>query len=52
MERHAYIKPKEVQIYSIDRPAADEDLSLVSKDKLNRIAKKAEDVCRVSVKVF
>ena len=51
MERLAYIKPKEVQIYSIDRPSADENLTLVSKDKLNQIAKKAEDVCRVSVKV-
>ena len=52
IERLAYIEPKEVQIYSIDRPSADEGLALVSKDKLNQIAKKAEDVCKVSVKVF
>jgi len=52
MEKLSCIKPEEVQIYSIDRPSADESLSLVSQDKLNQIARKAEDVCGVSVKVF
>ncbi len=52
IEKLSYIKPEEVQIYSIDRPSADESLSLVSQDKLNQIARKAEDVCGVSVKVF
>jgi len=52
MQRLSYIKPKEVQIYSIDRPSADEGLSLVSKDKLNQIARKAEEACGILVKVF
>ena len=52
MQRLSHIKPKEVQIYSIDRPSADEGLSLVSKDKLNQIARKAEEACGILVKVF
>jgi wyosine [tRNA(Phe)-imidazoG37] synthetase (radical SAM superfamily) len=51
-ERLNYIKPKEVQIYSIDRPSADSGLTLVTKDKLNQIAKKAEDATGILVKVF
>ncbi len=47
-----YIKPMEVQIYSIDRPTADSGLSLVSKDKLRQIAKKAQEVTGIPVKVF
>jgi wyosine [tRNA(Phe)-imidazoG37] synthetase (radical SAM superfamily) len=47
-----YIKPKEVQIYSIDRPTADSGLTLVSKDKLNKIAKKAQEATGIPVKVF
>ena len=47
-----FIKPREVQIYSIDRPSADEGLALVGKDRLNRIAKKAEEHCGIPVKVF
>ncbi len=52
IERLSYIKPREVQIYSIDRPSADEGLSLVGKDKLNQIARKAEEACGILVKVF
>jgi len=52
IEKLSYIKPKEVQIYSIDRPSADSGLTLVTKDKLNRIAKKAEGATGISVKVF
>jgi wyosine [tRNA(Phe)-imidazoG37] synthetase (radical SAM superfamily) len=52
IERLNYIKPKEVQIYSIDRPPADSGLTLVTKDKLNRIAKKAEGSTGIWVKVF
>jgi wyosine [tRNA(Phe)-imidazoG37] synthetase (radical SAM superfamily) len=52
IERLNYIKPKEVQIYSIDRPPADSGLTLVTKDKLNRIAKKAEGATGILVKVF
>jgi len=47
-----YIKPKEVQIYSIDRPTADSGLTLVTKYKLSQIAKKAQEVTGISVKVF
>jgi wyosine [tRNA(Phe)-imidazoG37] synthetase (radical SAM superfamily) len=52
MERLAYIKPKEVQIYSVDRPSADEGLALVTKDKLKKIARTAQGACGISVKVF
>jgi wyosine [tRNA(Phe)-imidazoG37] synthetase (radical SAM superfamily) len=52
MERLAYIKPKEVQIYSVDRPSADEGLALVTKDKLKKIARKAQRTCGILVKVF
>ena len=52
IERLKYIKPKEVQIYSIDRPSADSGLTLVIKDKLNQIAKKAQEVTGILVKVF
>ena len=48
----SFIKPTEVQIYSIDRPSADEGLALVGKDRLNQIAKKAEKLCGFPVKVF
>ncbi|MCK4385453.1 MAG: radical SAM protein [candidate division Zixibacteria bacterium] len=47
-----YIKPREVQIYSIDRPSADQNLELVGKDKLKKIAQKAEKVTGISVEVF
>lgn len=46
------IKPREVQIYSIDRPSADEGLALVGKDRLNQIARKTEELCGFPVKVF
>jgi wyosine [tRNA(Phe)-imidazoG37] synthetase (radical SAM superfamily) len=46
------IRPREVQIYSIDRPSADEGLALVSKDRLRQIAKKAEELCGIPVKAF
>jgi len=52
IERLDYIKPREVQIYSIDRPSADQNLKLVRKDKLKEIAQKAEKATGISVKVF
>lgn len=52
MEKINHIKPREVQIYSIDRPSADEGLALVSKNKLKTIAGKAEKVCGISVRTF
>lgn len=52
IKRLSYIKPMEVQIYSIDRPSADSSLIKVSKDKLNQIAIKAEEINGISVKVF
>ncbi|MGB8656652.1 MAG: radical SAM protein [Candidatus Zixiibacteriota bacterium] len=52
IERLSHTRPKEVQIYSIDRPAADSGLTLVSKEKLSRIAKKAQEATGIAVKVF
>ncbi|MCK4427172.1 MAG: radical SAM protein, partial [candidate division Zixibacteria bacterium] len=52
IERLNYIKPREVQIYSIDRPSADQNLRLVGKEKLKEIARKAEKAAGISVKVF
>ena len=52
IERLSYINPKEVQIYSIDRPSADRELALVTKERLRQIARKAEEGCGVPVKVF
>lgn len=52
IERLNYIKPKEVQIYSIDRPSADQTLKLVGKEKLKEIAQKAEKTTKISVRVF
>jgi wyosine [tRNA(Phe)-imidazoG37] synthetase (radical SAM superfamily) len=51
-EKLCSIKPNEVQIYSIDRPSADEGLALVGKDRLNQIAERAEELCGIPVKVF
>ena len=47
-----YAKPRQVQIYSIDRPSADQTLRLVGKEKLKEIAQKAERATGISVKVF
>jgi len=52
IERIDYIKPREVQIYSIDRPSADQTLKLVGKEKLKEIAQKAQEATQISVKVF
>lgn len=52
IERLNYIKPGEVQIYSIDRPSAHKNLRLVGKEKLKEIAQKAEKVTGILVKVF
>ena len=52
IERLNYVKPREVQIYSIDRPSADQNLKLVGKEKLKQIARKAEKSTGISVKVF
>jgi wyosine [tRNA(Phe)-imidazoG37] synthetase (radical SAM superfamily) len=52
IEKLNYIKPREVQIYSIDRPSADQTLKLVGKEKLKEIAWKAQEATQISVKVF
>lgn len=52
IERLDYINPREVQIYSIDRPSADKNLKLVGKKKLKLIAQKAEKTTGISVKAF
>jgi wyosine [tRNA(Phe)-imidazoG37] synthetase (radical SAM superfamily) len=50
--RIGQIRPREVQIYSIDRPSADQGLALVGKDRLNQIAARAQKESGISVKVF
>jgi wyosine [tRNA(Phe)-imidazoG37] synthetase (radical SAM superfamily) len=52
IEKLDYIKPTEVQIYSIDRPSADQTLRLVEKGKLEGIAQKAAKVLGIPVKAF
>jgi wyosine [tRNA(Phe)-imidazoG37] synthetase (radical SAM superfamily) len=52
IEKLCSIKPREAQVYSIDRPSADEGLALVGKDRLNQIAGKAEKLCGITVQVF
>ena len=52
IERLAYIKPGEVQIYSIDRPSADQTLRLVEREKLEDIARKAAKVLGIEVRAF
>ncbi len=52
IKRLGYIRPKEVQIYTLDRPSADKSLIKVTKEKLIQIAQKAEDVTGISVRVF
>lgn len=52
IKRVNYIKPVDVQIYTIDRPSADQSLKLVAKDKLKEIAGKAAGSTGISVKVF
>jgi wyosine [tRNA(Phe)-imidazoG37] synthetase (radical SAM superfamily) len=52
IERLDYIKPQEVQIYSIDRPSAEKNLKLVGKEKLKLIASKAQKATGISVEVF
>lgn len=52
IEKLQWIRPTEVQIYSIDRPSADQGLALVGKVRLNQIAKAAQEACGIPVKVF
>ena len=52
IERLDYIKPREVQIYSIDRPSADQTLRLVEKEELEGIAQMAAKVLGIEVKAF
>jgi wyosine [tRNA(Phe)-imidazoG37] synthetase (radical SAM superfamily) len=52
IEQLNYIRPTEVQIYSIDRPSADQALRLVEKGKLEEIAQKAAKVLGIPVKAF
>lgn len=50
--RVAEIKPVEAQIYSIDRPPADESLQKVPPEQLKQIAARAERETGVPVKIF
>jgi len=46
------IKPKEVQIYTCDRPVADKGIEKVPKEVMQKIAEKAEREVKIPVKVF
>jgi wyosine [tRNA(Phe)-imidazoG37] synthetase (radical SAM superfamily) len=46
------IKPKEVQIYTCDRPVPDKGIEKVPKEVMQRIAEKAEKETKISVRVF
>ena len=52
IERLGYIRPKEVQIYTLDRPSADKGLAKVDKEKLQLIAQRAEKATGILVRVF
>jgi wyosine [tRNA(Phe)-imidazoG37] synthetase (radical SAM superfamily) len=52
IEQLNYIRPTEVQIYSIDRPSADQALRLVEKGRLEEIAQKAARVLGIKVIAF
>lgn len=51
-ERLHYIHPKEVQIYTLDRPSAEKGLVKIDKEKLHQIAQRAEKVTGILVRVF
>jgi wyosine [tRNA(Phe)-imidazoG37] synthetase (radical SAM superfamily) len=46
------IKPKEVQIYTCDRPVPDKGIEKVSKEVLYKIAERAQKEIKIPVKVF
>lgn len=46
------IRPREVHIYSIDRPVPDQALSRVSKERLGQIAIQGEEATGVQVRAF
>lgn len=52
IEKIAEIKPVEVQIYTSDRPAAHKDVTKVSKEQLNEIAKKTQEQTGIKTKVY
>ncbi|MDZ7262187.1 MAG: radical SAM protein [candidate division KSB1 bacterium] len=52
MERVGEIRPREAQIYSIDRPPADHSLKKVSLSTLEEIARETEKTTGVKVNVF
>lgn len=46
------IKPREVHLYSIDRPVPDGNISLVSPERLEQIARRGEEETGVSIRPF
>jgi len=52
IERVGRIKPQEVHIYSIDRPVPNTNISLVSPDRLKRLAKKITAETGVPARAF
>lgn len=52
ISRLKQIKPKEVQIYTCDRPVADKGIEKVPKEVMQRIAEKAEREAKIPVRVF
>jgi len=52
IEKIGMMKPRSVQLYSLENPPADESLGSVEKNKLELIAKQAEEKTGVEVKVY
>jgi len=52
IEKIGTIKPRSVQLYSLENPPADESVGGVEKNKLEEIAKKTEKKTGVEVKVY
>jgi wyosine [tRNA(Phe)-imidazoG37] synthetase (radical SAM superfamily) len=48
----AYLKPKEVQIYTCDRPQAKKGLVKVTKEKMQKFASQAQTATGIKVQVF
>ena len=51
-QKLSLIQPKEVHIYSIDRPVPNRDISLVSKERLEEIAERGKKETGVEIKPF
>ncbi|MFQ6082961.1 MAG: radical SAM protein [Candidatus Aminicenantia bacterium] len=52
IEKLSEIRPKQVQIYSIDRPTGDEKLIKVSQERLKEISEKAKELTGLEINVY